>query len=78
MGGHQRPILSTVSTCCNIAVVTADKPLCKQPAQIPASRMRPYKSISLAGLLFIEVLPGQQGSMKGGLESKQRARERRN
>lgn len=38
-GRHQRPILSTVSTCCNIPVVTADKPLHKQPAQIlPAGR----------------------------------------
>lgn len=33
-GTHQRPIPPTVFTCCNIPVVTADKPLYKQPAQI--------------------------------------------
>lgn len=57
-GGHQRPTPSTVSTCCSIPAVTADKGLHKQPAQIlPAGRSH---STSL-GFVY-----GQRDSVKGG------------
>lgn len=60
-GTHQRPIPPTVFTCCNIPVVTADKPLYKQPAQIlPAG----YTHSKAAFSLFIEVLPGQQARIR--------------
>lgn len=48
-GRHQRPILPTVSTCCNIPALTADKPLYKQPAQIlPAGRTHSKAFCSLS------------------------------
>lgn len=51
-GRHQRPILSTVSTCCNIPVVTAGKPLYKQPAQILPAGCTHSKAFCSLGFVY--------------------------
>lgn len=66
-GRHQRPILPTVSTCCNIPVVTADKPLYKQPAQILPAGCTHSKAFCSLGFVYWSAA-WTAGQHEGGIE----------
>lgn len=64
---HQRPILPTVSTCCNIPMVTADKPLYKQPVQILPAGCSHSKAVCSLGFVYRSAAwtAGQHGRREG-------------
>lgn len=64
-GRHQRPILSTVSTCCNILVATADKPLYKQPVQILPAGCTYSKAFCSSGFVYWSAA-WTAGQLEGG------------